>query len=482
MNKLLSLYSWIKESTLRTTAGLFVLAALAATGIGITHAATSYDVAQETRMYLAVSITNTQTTGIIIDTPQLNNSTFTFSTTSGGVLRFNYGSHQEDVYYSSATLNAAKQVTLAGVIRNVCPQYFRTIVTCGNGQYFGKGTIVQLIQDARLFNLKANIDRANQFTSSGAVTFNGSGSLAFPTFSTTALRDQELGASPAGSIRGACVTATGLCYLSTGGVWTTIGNTGVGNASQIAAGIVQLGSLADQSGATILGSTGAPTVVQTRYLTGTGGTTQLWKIPYITRIGTLTGSVLGTGNQYASGHTHLSGTGGWVADSKATGTVTMLTGSILDSNTITNSQSAVYFTQTGTLLSQYINTAGRTNVITAAGTSTWAAGNMTVTLKLGSTVIATCGFLPVATEAWTVNFMVTTRVAGASGKLQTNAAGSIGVSGAGNSGTTGCGGSTLTSSFDTTGNQKVNIGVQWSSSNGTNGATMQQFYIDTRTP
>lgn len=267
MKKLLFAYYWIKESTIRTAVGITVLSVILLSGIGLTHAATSYDVSNEAQMFLADGISTTKTTGITIASPQANGTKFIFSTTTGGVLRIRFGNFREDIYYPSATVNPITNViTLGTVIRNICPQVTRAYISCGAGRQWGRGSIVELIQDARLFNLKANIDRANTFTASGAIAFSGSGSLSQPTFATTAARDQALGANPTGAVRAACVIATGLCYDYIGGTWTARTGGSIANGSTTVAGKFQLATVKDQSGSTVTGTTGAATVVGTQFL------------------------------------------------------------------------------------------------------------------------------------------------------------------------------------------------------------------------
>jgi len=223
-------------------------------------------------MFLDNSINGTQTTGIVLSSPQLNGAAQRFSTTSGAVLRIRYGNYREDIYTSSATINTVtNKVTLVGVTRNICPQFGRSFISCGNGRSWGKGAIVELNVDARLLNLKANVDRGNNFTASGAIAFltNGSGSLIQPVYTTTTLRDHNLGAVPRFGMS-ACTSDTGLCYDGLGGAWVARGSNATANASETVAGKVQLGTILDQIAKTILGSTGAPTVVQTKYLTSSG--------------------------------------------------------------------------------------------------------------------------------------------------------------------------------------------------------------------
>lgn len=308
-------YLWIQESTLRTFTGLLVLSAVIY-GANHVHAATSYDVSNEVTMYLNASITTTQTTGITISSPQVNGLNFVFSTTSGGILRIRSGNFREDIYYASATINATTNViTLGTVTRNICPQYPRVYVSCGSGRSWGKGAIVELTQDARLFNLKANIDRSNVLSASGALTFVNSGSLTIPTFANTTLRNQELGANPGGAVRVACSSSDGACYMYIGGTWTTIGTSTTVNASDSVAGKVQIITLANLKTLTATGSTGAQNVLTPRWITATGSihtddnSLRKWYIPQLNATGALSASIGGTGRPSPSSGSLLVGQG-----------------------------------------------------------------------------------------------------------------------------------------------------------------------------
>lgn len=262
---------WLVKATLQTTAGNAVLSVLLLAGLGLASAA-SWDVANEVQMNLDVALTPTKTTGIVIASPQRNGANHVFATTSGGILRIRSGAYVEDIYFASATRNATtNKVTLAGVVRNICPQYFTSIVSCGDGRSWGKGAIVELTQDARLFNLKANVDRSNTFTAREGVQFSGSGSLGQPTFATTAARDQQLGATPAaGSGLTACVVATGLCYDGLGGAWVARAAGTTANAEETVAGKVQIGTLDMLLNRTMTGSTGAQNALAFRWIVKNG--------------------------------------------------------------------------------------------------------------------------------------------------------------------------------------------------------------------
>ncbi len=157
---------------------------------------TSYLVSNESEMFLNVAISTTQTSGIIIAAPQRNGSNKTFGTTAGGVLRITSGSQIEDIFYQTATVNADYTVTLSatGLIRNLDPNNQTAYVSLGAGYSFGKGSVVELTQDCRLFNLKASVDTANTFTGTQTVTtldFGGTSAYIKTTDSGTNLKFKD---------------------------------------------------------------------------------------------------------------------------------------------------------------------------------------------------------------------------------------------------------------------------------------------------
>lgn len=299
MNAFQKIFRYIKESTTRTAVGLAVIGSVVGAGAQIIYAQTSYDVTSEPQMRLDVSITSTQTTGIRIAQPTVNGNNVTFSAETGGVLRLRdpfATNNWEDVYYSNILQNANGTFTLTGtVIRDVCRTVARAIQGCGNGRAFDRGAIVELTIHHVLLNKKADIDRANEFTASGALKFSGSGSFSPPQFSTTAERDAQMGAS-GNEIRMACVTATNLCYLRLGGSWTTIGDAGTPDATLTTAGKVELASTGSVLAESQNGDSGAPNVVWNGILTATGGSSLFaGRIPYLNANGLLPSSVLSVG-------------------------------------------------------------------------------------------------------------------------------------------------------------------------------------------
>lgn len=289
-----SFFSWLFDSMARTYTALAILVISVSLASAAATQTTSYDVTNNPQMYLDVSITSTQTTGIKLSALSRNGTTVIFPNMTGGILRLRSGTRVEDLSFTGATVNSStKVVTLAGVTRNICWNIANSIVSCGNGLSFSKGSIVELNVDARLLNFKANKDRANIFTASGSISFSGSGSFAYPTFATTAARDQALGANPGGPVRTACVTATGLCYKYIGGSWTAEASGTTANAEETVAGKVQLATLAAMQSLNGTGSTGAQNVVPLRWLVkNASGAVSAGRIPTLGSNGLLSQSVI----------------------------------------------------------------------------------------------------------------------------------------------------------------------------------------------
>lgn len=202
---------------------------------------TSYEVYDLPVMYLNVGITRTATTGIMFAAPTRNGSTITIRSMSGAIFEFRQGSSIENIYAEKVMVNqTSKVITLGGtVIRDLCFNQARTFTSCNGGQLFSKGAEIRLSNNARLYNLKANVDRANRFTGSGAVAFSGSGSFAFPTFDSVAERNRQYGISPT-DVRVSCMRDIGACQYRIGNSWISFGSGTTINAGFHNAGKVQL--------------------------------------------------------------------------------------------------------------------------------------------------------------------------------------------------------------------------------------------------
>lgn len=281
---------WLLDRSLGTYAALLILAATWT----FANAATSYDVHNVPQMFLNAGISASQTSGITISGPVKNGVRSNFPTTSGGVLEISFGNYNEHIHYASATVNnTTKVVTLVNVTRNLCWN-LTDFTSCGNGRQWGKGAYVRLVDDARLLNAKANLDRTSRFTAtpvfaSGA-TLTGSKNVLKVTGLTTAERD-----AIADPVNGFIYNqTTGAFNVYQGGAWTAVGTDTTANATTTVAGRVELATVADQLARTATGDNG-PLVVLTQHLTSSGGSALANGRIFMSSGSTLDESTLGLG-------------------------------------------------------------------------------------------------------------------------------------------------------------------------------------------
>ena len=269
---------------------------------------TNWNTHNNPTMRLEVNVSPTMTTGIKIATPQKNGDDYTIPTTTGGVLRMRRGTFFEDIYFSTGAVASDGVMTLYGVIRNICPQYHDRIVTCGDGEQFYAGDVIETNIDARLINWKMNVNTDNTCTSSGCISFSGSGSLYQPNFATATIRDRQLGTNPReGSI--SCLDSTGQCYDWKAGAWRSRSGSNIINATESAAGKVQLASTGALLSRTATGSTGAFDVIQAKHVTMTGGTANQFRVPLLDWKGTVVTRIGGTGSGSLNSGSILLGNG-----------------------------------------------------------------------------------------------------------------------------------------------------------------------------
>lgn len=382
----MSIIKWIFDSTIRTFTGLFILGALASIGIQATQAAlsTTYDVTNSPQYFLGTSITTTQTTGITLSSPRLNGANYQFGTATGGVLRIFSGNFREDISYTSATVNATTNVvTLVGVTRNICPNVTRSYVSCGAGRNWGKGAFVELNFDARLINLKANIDRLNTFSARQKVS--GSGYFMTGYFATTAARDQALGATPAtASGLSAFVDATGLAYDGLGGSWVARGSNATSNATESASGKAEAATITDQQTKNATGDSGAPLFLQPKNLASSGSTAANGRIPVFSG-STLDESILGSGTssgRFLRGNNYGQPQWSYIRSSSGSLTINSFqSGVLLD---IKKSNTS-FFMVRGASDNGHIVTGGTAPTIGGCGTSPSIVGNDTAGKLTGGT-------------------------------------------------------------------------------------------------
>tara|TARA_R100001530_G_scaffold80288_1_gene56034 strand:+ start:3288 stop:4679 length:1392 start_codon:yes stop_codon:yes gene_type:complete len=229
-----------------------------------------YVVFNEVQMYLNKSISSTATTGIEIAAPKLNGSTYTYNTTSGGILRLSAGSRREDIWYSSGSVNAtSKVITLYGVIRGLCEDKSITAETCSDGKAFSRGSIVELNDDARLFNWKANINTVNTFTGSGQIASSQTNQSVIRLNSVTTTERDAFSYVANGDL--VYNETTGTFDGRQGGAWSAFGTASVPIATTLLVGKVESATGSDLTNRTGSGSQGT-LALSPRNLTMTGGT------------------------------------------------------------------------------------------------------------------------------------------------------------------------------------------------------------------
>lgn len=468
---------------------------------------TSWDVTNNPQMYLDASISSSQTANVKIAALKRNGSTVIFPNMTGGVLRIRQGTRVEDISYTSATVNATtKAVTLAGVVRDICWNQALVLTTCGNGQAFSKGATVELSTDSRLFNFKANKDRAQTFTArqtfGSGVTLTGSGYALELNRLTTTERDALTNVKNGTVIYN---KTTGLINQYLTGAWSAVGTDATPNATESAAGKFLVTSFLHLANRSQTGATAALNALTPRWLVKNGsGATSAYLLPQLGGNGVIATSLGGTGTGGTAGvasgsilvyqknnspkplyatstnQVILSTDGkNWNAGS-APMDVNVLTGSTASTNrTFTNPQALVNFDQTGSLLPAQLNTKGAIIHVYATGTVTEAGANgINIALRLGGTTVATCTTAAITSSSiqWAVNFYLVVRTAGAGGVIEGSATGMAGTK-------TCSSANTNTTSFDTTATYTANIAGSFQGSNaGNNIGPMHMLIIDGQTP
>lgn len=212
-------------------------------------------------MYLSHGIDETQTTNLTTVAVLRNNESVAIPAMSGAIVELSRGGNTETVYASRVAVNSSTYVvTLTGtIIRDLSFTQARSLVTGGNGLSWQKGTEVRLVTSGKRYNRLVDRTRPATLTASGSIAFSGSGSLAIPTFATTAERDRQLGATPGGPVRTACVTGD-ACYYYLGGAWIKYGSGASISASTTVRGGVEILTQANLSGGVLTDNTGAPLV------------------------------------------------------------------------------------------------------------------------------------------------------------------------------------------------------------------------------
>lgn len=226
-------------------------------------------------MYLNEGITTTQTTGITIAQPNWNGDGLIIPAMSGAIFEFRNRSARESIYAEAVHVNQTTGViTLGGtVIRDVCYNIALAISSCNDGQKFDKSAEVRMSNSNRLYNSKANINRANTFTA--IQTFNSGATISGTRF---ALRVSQVTTSQRDAIpspqNGMIVynSSTGLLNQYISGAWDAIGNSATPNAGWNVTGKLQVATIDQLIGRRSTGSTLSLLSINPTHLTMLGGT------------------------------------------------------------------------------------------------------------------------------------------------------------------------------------------------------------------
>lgn len=227
-----------------------------------------------------------------------------FDTSQGFIMITDQTGRTEFASYGNKSVSSLYVTTLSNMRRGLDPR--NPGWSSGTGMVFDAGAIVQVVDWPVFYNYALYLTNVNTLTGSGQITSNQTNQAAFRLNTvTTAQRDAFSRVGDGDLINN---STTGTFQQRIGGAWLDIGTSATVNASETVSGKVQLGTIKDQSGSTVNGSTGAPTVVQTRYLTSTGGTSSDYgRIATLNIRGVYTGSVLATNarNYISSGSVTL---------------------------------------------------------------------------------------------------------------------------------------------------------------------------------
>ena len=217
-------------------------------------------------------------------------------------------SRTEWISFGTVSCNTTTYVsTLTDVRRGLSPK--SASFTAGTGMAWDAGANFKVIDYPLVYNYSVYKDIVNTTMGSGQYATGNTHQAGINLGGvTTAQRDLFTYVRNGDFIYN---TTTGTFQERIGNAWVDVGNNGITNATETAAGKVQLGTVADQTGSTVTGTSGAATVVQTKNLVGSGGLANRGKIPYLDKNGIMSGSLLGNG--LPSSMTVLTGSEQWTS-------------------------------------------------------------------------------------------------------------------------------------------------------------------------
>ena len=243
----------------------------------------SYDAYSLPVMYLNEGINSTITiptssSSIEIARPKINGISVTAQAMSGAIFEFKLGSKKEDIYSSRVVVNPDGTLTLSGsVIRGLCQiSEARTFTSCTGAEAsrnWPRGTEIRLTDNHRIFNLKADIDRRNEFRGSGSLSTQSTNQpFIFYKPVTTAQRDAFTYTGESNETFFIHNSTTGNLQYNDGGSYADVAfQTGsLTNATTTTRGFVTLSSTGSTFAGSGQGIGGAFNVLQALYTTQSG--------------------------------------------------------------------------------------------------------------------------------------------------------------------------------------------------------------------
>lgn len=214
-----------------------------------------------------------------------------------GCVRMNVGDSREWYSFTGVTSVSSTRIQLTGVTRSIKKNASNSTDndTATHAKDHPVGTSVILVLHSYQINefVQASADQtiSGDNTFSGANTFSStSNATVILQLVTEAQRDALTGVS-----NGALLinTTSNTVDVYVGGGWMALGTATVNNASESVAGVVELGTVAEQGSQASTGGTGAVTVVQTKYLiSSSAGAADENKIPILDATGKLHSSFM----------------------------------------------------------------------------------------------------------------------------------------------------------------------------------------------
>lgn len=213
-----------------------------------------------------------------------------FNTGSGFLLIEDLAGRKEYASFNGNSCDSSNITTLSSIRRGLSPT--SASFAAGTGMEFDAGAKVKLTDYPLFYNNALYKDLKNTLTGSGRIvgTQTNFSIIDLPCITSTQ-RDNLLDLSDGQMI---CNSTLNTFQLRIGSAWYSFGSGSIVNATELVGGKVELGRISDQSGATVTGDSGAPVVVQTQYLTASGGSTARKRIPLLDNRGYASGTYLST--------------------------------------------------------------------------------------------------------------------------------------------------------------------------------------------